>query len=117
MRAPDPALPVGVGVEQRALHVRDRRADDALLVRHLHREGLVGVAGGQGQQVGGAVEEVAVEAADAQALAAADAHHSLPRGGPCQVVDDLRAELDLVALGAVAGVVVQLQGGWAIENL
>ena len=42
-RAPDAALAVGGGVQQRALHVRNRAADHALLMRDLHRKRLVGV--------------------------------------------------------------------------
>mmetsp|Transcript_30262 Transcript_30262/g.77147 ORF Transcript_30262/g.77147 Transcript_30262/m.77147 type:complete len:390 (+) Transcript_30262:262-1431(+) len=58
---PDAPLALAVGVQQRALHVRDGPLHHVLLVRDLHGKRLVGVARGQSQQVCRAVEEVAVE--------------------------------------------------------
>ena len=50
---------------------------------------------GQGEEVGGADEEVAVKGADAQALAAADAHDRLPGRRPRQVVPYVVPQLHL----------------------
>ena len=52
---------------------------------------------GQGEEVGGADEEVAVEGADAQALGAADAHDRLPGRRPRQVVRHVLPQLHLRA--------------------
>ncbi len=50
---------------------------------------------GQGEEVGGADEEVAVEGADAQALAAADAHDRLPGCRSRQVMPHVVPQLHL----------------------
>lgn len=54
------------GVEQRSLEAGQRRVGQRVFNGHLDREGRVRVYIGQGQQVGGAHKEVAVERVDGQ---------------------------------------------------
>ena len=65
----------------------------------------------QGEQVGGADEEVAVEGGDAQALGAADAHDGLPSRRPRQVVPHVMRQLGAVALGAEGRQRIELAAG------
>ncbi len=74
---PDPPLALAGGVEQRGLEGHLSRVSQIVLYGHLHCEPGVRVDVGEGEEVGGPDEEVAVEGVRDEAARAADAHHRL----------------------------------------
>eukprot|EP00217_Crustomastix_stigmatica_P003157 CAMPEP_0183819590 /NCGR_PEP_ID=MMETSP0803_2-20130417/64212_1 /TAXON_ID=195967 /ORGANISM="Crustomastix stigmata, Strain CCMP3273" /LENGTH=1299 /DNA_ID=CAMNT_0026064479 /DNA_START=69 /DNA_END=3966 /DNA_ORIENTATION=+ len=107
---PDPPLPARRRVQQRALQEarREPRRGALRVVRDLHAERLVRARRGQGEQVGGPDEEVAVEGAYPEPAAAPDPDHALPRRLAQEVVPQLRVHPGAVPVAVEAGVEVQL---------
>jgi len=89
----DPPLALARGVEDRGLEADGWRVGEGLLDRDLHAEAGVRVDVGQGEQVGGPDEEVAVEGVDGEAASAADAHDRLE----ADFADEVALEVDTEA--------------------
>mmetsp|Transcript_4560 Transcript_4560/g.8263 ORF Transcript_4560/g.8263 Transcript_4560/m.8263 type:complete len:321 (-) Transcript_4560:785-1747(-) len=105
------ALAIAVGVQQRALHVRGGSRQYGFLQCKLHGKGFVRVARRESQEIGGSIEEVAMERRNLHPATAADAYHRFPGGFADERSGQFGGEFDSVARGEEVGVVLHLAAG------